>query len=315
MQFKRVSQICMVIMLLAGCGEDGSPSGQGLPPVDSHSPTLAAIGNKVVSQGGNALNFQLSATDPNSLQITFSIDGSVGPGLNPENYGATLGGVNADTFSWDYTQNNAPQGNYSVQITATNSDGYSDSETVAIVINDGSPQLTQISNINASLGATTPVTFTANANDPNGLSVTYSLDGSVGSGTDPTTLGAMISPTSGAFSWDISDANTVVVGSYTMDVIATNSNGQSDSVRVTITVQDAANAQFTNGESQYSAHCERCHGPGGRFGTETQIQCIDSVTFYSKVNGGTMSGYAASMTTQDKADVLYYLNNYDPTRC
>jgi len=75
---------------------------------------------------------------------------------------------------------------------------------------------------------------------------------------------------------------------------------------------------YSNGGTQYNAHCLSCHGPGGAGGSQTLIKCIDSVTYYEKVNsGGSMSGYASSMSAQDKADVLYYLDNpnMDTTYC
>lgn len=208
MQVFRVSLICLVFSLFTGCG--GGGDSESAAPADPNAPVLASVGSMSVIQGGTAINFSLSATDPNNSILSYAMDAGVGPGMNPQTYGASFD-IGTGTFTWDF--NGSPLGDYSVKFTVSNAEGYSDSETV------------------------------------------------------------------------------------------------------TITVQDGAAAQYANGETQYGAHCQSCHGPGGRFGSATQIQCIDSATYYSKVNGGSMSGYASSMSDQDKADVLYYLDNYDPTRC
>lgn len=99
--------------------------------VSDGSPILASIGNKSITEGGSTLIINLSANDPQSLNLTYSIDGSVGPGLNPENYGAT---ISSNQFSWDYTGNTAPTGDYSIKFTVTNSNGLSDSETITITL-------------------------------------------------------------------------------------------------------------------------------------------------------------------------------------
>ena len=410
MQVLRVLTFCLPLIFLAACDQAQDTPAETVPPT---APTLAAIGNKVVAQGGTPLSFTLSATDPKNSPLTFSMDGSVGGAHNVENEGATLGS-NSGVFSWDYTTNASVAGDYVVTFTVTNATGDSDSETITITLNDGSPVmatignksgysgsptalaftvsatdpnglpltyamdgsvgagadpstlgamfdapnrafswdlslvspasfvvkftvtnsngqsdsetititvldsspvLATIGNKSATVGATTPISFSVSASDPNGLSLTYTMDGSVGAGVDPSTIGASFDPVSRVFTWDISNATLVPVGSYTVKFTVTNSNGQSDSETITISIQAVPTADYANGESQYGAHCQSCHGPGGRFGTATQIQCIDSATFYEKVNGGSMTGYASSMTTQDKADVLYYLNMYDASRC
>jgi len=300
----------MAFMFLAACGQGDDPSGDNTPAVNPNAPTLGAIGNKVVAQGGSTLVITLSATDPNQSALTFSWDPTVGPGANPESQGAVFTPGNA-TFSWNYGA--SPIGQYSAKFIVTNNQGLSDSETISIRINDGSPVLNPIGNKTASLGSTTAINFTVSATDPNGLSLSYAMDGSVGAGADPATLGATFA--SRVFNWDISNASLVTAGTYNVKFTVTNSNGQFDSETISITIQDASSAQYANGQSKYNTYCKSCHGEGGVGGTATLIQCIDSVTYYTAVNGGVMNGQASALSTQDKADVLYYLDNYAPGKC
>jgi len=305
MQSLRIAYLLFFIIFLASCGGEGDNP----PPSSPKSPTLNAINDIVVAQGGPVLAFNLTASDPNLSLLTFTMDGSVGGAYNIETAGATLSSDGA--FSWDYNVAGIVAADYIVEFTVTNAEGYSDSQSVTITLSDGSPIIAAIPDQMATLGSTTPVSFSVSASDPNGLSLNYAVDTSYGAGTDPNVVAAFNTGTH-LFSWDIS---AELQGIYNVRFIVTNSNGKSSTSVAKITIQDASSQQFANGESQYSAHCQTCHGPGGRFGTQTQIQCIDSLTFYEKVNGGSMSGYAASMSAQDKADVLYYLNNVEPTRC
>jgi len=306
----RIASLLFLILFLVSCGSgDGAGSGQNAPPADPKAPTLGAISDIFVDQGGPALSFNLSATDPNMSQLTFSMDGSVGGAYNVESAGATLSSDGA--FYWDYNGNGIVAADYVVEFTVTNAEGYSDSQNVTITLGDGSPIVATIPDQTATLGSTTPVSFSVSASDPNGLSLTYAVDASYGAGTDPSVVAAFNASTQ-QFSWDIS---AQLQGVYSVKFVVTNSNGKSSEVIAKITIQDANAQQFANGESKYNGHCRSCHGPEGRLGSQTPIQCIDSLTYYGKVNGGSMSGYASSFSTQDKADVLYYLNNVDPSRC
>ena len=274
------------------------------------SPVLSAIGDKTVSLGGQALTFTISATDPNNLSLVYSMNAGVGPGSNPETSGASF---NADTrtFSWDYSNSNATPGNYNVQFTVTNSDSKTDSETIRITVLDGSPILNAIGDKTVTQGGPA-MSFTVSASDPNNLSLTYSMDASVGPGLNPQTAGASFNTATRTFSWDYSNAT---VGDYNVQFTVTNPDLKSASETIRITVQEQPSGDFNNGLAKYGQNCESCHGPGGRFGSQTAIQCIDSATFDEKINGGSMSGYASSWSTQDEIDVLYYLNNVEPTRC
>ncbi len=54
---------------------------------------------------------------------------------------------------------------------------------------------------------------------------------------------------------------------------------------------------------------------GGNAGSAVPIQCIDSLTFYARINGGNMSGYASGWSDSDRDAVFFYLNNVDPGNC
>jgi len=158
------------------------------------------------------------------------------------------------------------------------------------------------------------LTFTVTATDPNNLTLMYSSDGSVGAGPNPyTETGnlASFNPNTHQFSWDVTG---VAPDDYFVLFTVMNSNAESDSETIRIRVQAQPN-EFTIGQQKYDANCSSCHGPEGRNGSTFLIQCVDSALFYEKVDGGSMSGYASSWSTSDKAAVLFYLNNVNPGAC
>ena len=157
------------------------------------------------------------------------------------------------------------------------------------------------------------LTFTVTATDPNNLDLILSRDGSVGGGslnpfTETGSL-ATFNTNTGQFTWNTA---SVIEGVYQVQFSVMNTNAETDSETIRISVL----GQFALGEQRYNADCQSCHGPEGRFGSETLIQCIDSATFFEKINpGGSMAQYANQWSTSDKNAVLFYLNNVNPTFC
>lgn len=172
------------------------------------------------------------------------------------------------------------------------------------------PVLNPIGNKTIAVGG--PIlTFTVTATDPKNLELILSTDGSVGSGLNPyigTGSNATFDTDTGQFSWDIT---SVAEGDYFVQFSVMNTNAETDSEIIRISVQ----GQFTIGEQKYNVDCQRCHGTGGVGGSQTLIQCIDSATFFEKINGGSMAQYASQWTSSDKNAVLFYLNNYAPGNC
>jgi len=157
--------------------------------------------------------------------------------------------------------------------------------------------------------------FTLSSSNPNGGTLSFSVAVVAGS-ADPFNVASGNDATfnmsgAGTFNWTPSDTE---VGSYELEFTVENTNGESDSETILIVVE-AALGQFEIGESNYNDRCLSCHGPEGDNGGQVPIQCIQSVVFYEKVNGGTMTAYASGWSDSDKAAVLFYLNNVDPGLC
>ena len=176
--------------------------------------------------------------------------------------------------------------------------------------NPTEPVLNSIGNKTIAVGDSI-LAFTVTATDPNDLELVLSTDGSVGGGLNPyieTGSVATFDTNTGQFSWNIS---SVAEGDYFVQFSVMNTNAETDSEIVRIRVL----SQFAIGEQKYNADCQRCHGTGGVGGSQTLIQCIDSATFFEKINGGSMTQYASPWTSSDKDAVLFYLNSYNPGNC
>ena len=159
-----------------------------------------------------------------------------------------------------------------------------------------------------------PLAFTVSASDPNNLTLMYSTDGSVGTGANPyidTGSVATFNPDTQQFSWDVTG---VAPADYWVQFTVMNTNGYSDSETIRIRVQDQP-SEFEIGQRNYDADCARCHGPEGRNGSQTLLQCVDPTLFYEKINGGSMTGYANGWSSSDQDAVLFYLHNVNPSIC
>jgi len=129
------------------------------PPSLNDPPVLAAIGAKSVNEGA-LLSFGVSATDPNGDAITLT--------ASPLPTGAnfTDNGNGTGTFSWtpNFTQANV----YNIKFKAVDSKNASDSEIVAITVNNvnQAPVLNAIGPKSVDEGAL--LTFPVSASDPDG---------------------------------------------------------------------------------------------------------------------------------------------------
>ncbi|MFH1227842.1 MAG: DUF2341 domain-containing protein [Planctomycetota bacterium] len=174
------------------------------------APVLTSPGPQAVNENVN-LTFPLSATDPDSDTIAYSMAGTA--------TGATL---IAGTFSWTpgYTQADV----YTVVFTAT-SNALADSKTIVITVNnvDRPPELTSPNN--QSINEYQPLTITLVAIDPDGDPVNYSM-------VSTPTGAAFIA---GVFTWTPDYTQS---GAYPVTFTAT-ANGLTDSEAITITVNDA----------------------------------------------------------------------------
>ncbi len=189
----------------------------------NQSPVLAAIGAQTTTENVN-LNFAVSSSDPDETTPTVSAENlPTGATFTPD-------GSGGGTFDWtpDFTQ----AGNYNVTFIATDG-AASDSEVVAITVNDAGNQTPNLAAIGAQ-GTTegTLLTFGVSASDPDGTNPALSASPLPG-----TAIFTDNGDGTGTFDWtpDFDDA-----GSY--DVIFVASDGTAaDSETVTITVADAGN--------------------------------------------------------------------------
>ncbi|MGD8570370.1 MAG: c-type cytochrome [Gammaproteobacteria bacterium] len=166
-----------------------------------------------------------------------------------------------------------------------------------------------------------PVNFTVQANDPNGMNITLTYDGSQGPYDDPFAAGASFNPTTGEFSWNTATTDT---GNYSVVFTATNDAVPplSSDVSVTIHIQDLV----AYGEGVYNQHCRSCHGADGAGGSAGAVQCSSATTIsealglVQDVNGvGNMSGIAGQLDNQSTdinamAEYLWQANP-DPNHC
>jgi len=176
-------------------------------------PVLISPGDKNLNET-ESLTFTLSASDPESDPISYSMAGTP--------TGSTFNGVSGE-FAWTTNYNLA--GAYVVIFTAE-AQGLPDSKTITINVNnvDRPPVLVSPGDKNVNEGQL--VSFTLSATDPDGTTIIYSMVG--------TPTGSTLNINSGAFAWT---PNYTQSGSYPVTFVAT-AGGLQDSAGITITVNN-----------------------------------------------------------------------------
>ena len=235
----------------------------------NQAPVLGAIGNKSVSEG-STLSFSVNATDPDGDTVAYSVQNLPS--------GATFSG---STFNWTPASGQAS----SYQVTFITSDGQlEDFETITITVNsvktNQAPELGAIGNKSVSKGST--LSFSVNATDPDGDTVTYSVQN--------LPSGATFSGST--FSWKPKSGQ---VGSYQVTFIA--SDGQlQDFETITITVNNV----YTNQAPVLGAIGNKSVSEGSTLSFSVNATDPDGDTVaYSVQNlpsGATFSGSTFSWT-------------------
>jgi hypothetical protein len=185
--------------------------------IDNQPPILDEIGNQNVIIG-NSLTFTATAHDPNIPPNNFFfklVDAPEGAVIDP-----TTG-----EFTWTPTTTGVFT--FTVEIEETDGvDGinFKDRESITITVNETTPELANIDDIEVSL--TEIIRFTAITSDPEDHALTYSLNGAP--------AGAEIHPTTGEFSW-----TPTATGHFNVTVIVTDAKGFSDHQIVNMTVTTA----------------------------------------------------------------------------
>jgi len=122
----------VAISFLVACGSDSTDA----PAVDPNTPTLSAIGDKSILQGGT-FNFDINATDPNGDNLVFTMQAlSVTDprSLSPAANFTTNQNQTSANFNW--TPNPSLFGEFTLQFTVTDDSlqSLSDSETITISV-------------------------------------------------------------------------------------------------------------------------------------------------------------------------------------
>jgi len=224
------------VILLQACGG----SGGGGDPVVPAGVTLNAVGDKIVAPG-TALNFTISASNPDNRSISFSTNTShviymsQGASFNPD----------TGQFSWTPST----EGVHQITFTVTNNDVtpvVSDSETITINVSSR-VQLNAIGNKTVGPGGT--LNFTVSAFNPDSNSVSFSTNSSH---AIYASQGATFNPDTGQFSWSPS-----MEGSHQITFTVTDNDASpavTDSETITIDVSSRV---------QLNTVGNKTVGPGG----------------------------------------------------
>ena len=181
----------------------------------NQAPVLTAIGNRTATVG-TQLTFTAVATDaddPVNTIVYSLVDAPAGATIDPA----------TGVFSW--TPTTAGPVTFTVRATDNGNPAQMAEEEITVTVNPANqaPAITEIPNQNGTVG--TAITFDAEATDPDGDDLTFSLMGAP--------AGATIDPVTGQFSW-----TPAAAGDVTFQVVVTDDGTpeQMDTEEVTISV-------------------------------------------------------------------------------
>lgn len=232
------------------------------------APVLNAIGNKSVTEE-NLLSFTVTATDPETDTLTYSIDGaSIALGMS----------INASTGAFTWTPSSAQGGlTPSVIFTVTDSGtgNLTDSETITITVNE-----TNLAPVMDAIGNKTVVeqsalNFTVTVTDSDTL--TYSID------APSIALGMFVNATTGAFAWTPSSAQAGI----TPSVVFTVTDGSlTDSETIVITVQTLASLDLsvTPDQTSMEAHVSKPFVVRATYTTVNELDPLGQLTAHLIAN-------------------------------
>jgi hypothetical protein len=181
--------------------------------------------------------------------------------------------------------------------------------------NPDAPVLSSIGNRSAIPGET--VAFTVSAIDPNGLTLTYDTDGSVGSGANPyTETGSLASfnTNNRQFSWNTTGVST---GDYYVQFSVMNSAAHSDSETIRIRIQTDP-VLYNEGQTLYT---DNCAGSGCHKNLENDtggfpISCTEADVIQNATDGTLGLKMPEFNFSEDEVmAIAYYLYNFDRDAC
>lgn len=184
----------------------------------NNSPSLTPVADQEISEG-QMLTFQVTGSDPNGDPLTFDVNGL-------PSGAAFESTADPNVFNFSWTPGYDQAGDYTVNFTASDPGGLSDTINVDIIVNNVNrpPSLDPVSD--RSIAETKPLTFQLTGSDPDGDELTYSANN--------LSEGALFDPVAQDFEWTPTDEQA---GTY--EVSFSVSDGDlTDSIDVHITVLD-----------------------------------------------------------------------------
>ncbi|MFT7559099.1 MAG: hypothetical protein ACI93R_001003 [Flavobacteriales bacterium] len=202
-------------------GDGGNDTDAFTLTVDNVAPSISGIPDGNAAEGGSfAYDVSAHASDPGNDTLSYSLDATaLGNGFT----------VNSSSGLVEWTVPGSPLSSYDVTVTVSDVSGATNTDAFTVSISNSAPVLDAISNFSTNEGSATSVD--ADATDPGGDTITYSLDATSLSN------GFSINDSSGLISWTpVSDP----ASSYDVTVTAGDGNGGTDTEGFTLTVNNVA---------------------------------------------------------------------------
>ena len=245
---KKIFIISFLVLLVLACKHEilltvSSPSNLVYSPA-SYSVIKGTDGNSVtptINSGGDSVTYAITST------------GVTGITINKTN------GV----ISWT---NAVATGNYSITVTASNSAGSTTATYTLSVIITAPSNLLYSPASSTIVKATAGSSATPTVNDGGGT-IVYALTGTIPSGIS-------INASSGVISW----TNAVAVGTYTINITATNSVANTGTT-YTLTVNNTATVTAPTGLAYNPASASITQGTAGSSATPTINNGLGTITY------------------------------------
>ena len=191
------------------------------------APTISSPSSVSVAEGTSTSTvvYTVSALEPGGAALTYSLSGTDAASFNINASTGAITFVNSPNFE--------AKSSYSITVKATEISGLSATQAVTINITDVGPTIYSPSSVSISEGvSTSTVVYLAQASEPGGAALTYSL-----SGTDAASFN--INAATGAITF-INSPNFEAKSSYSITVKATEASGLFTTQAVAINITDVA---------------------------------------------------------------------------
>ncbi len=227
--------------------DDGQPAGSDAQVFtinvgDVQAPSIDAIDDMSVNEL-ESVSIEVVASDPNGSTLTYSLDQAsldAGMAVDPQN----------GAISWTPLEIQGPS-SYDIVLTAINAEGFSDSESFVLTVNEVNlaPVIESIGNVTVLAGEM--LGLTAVAADADTLApAPFTLNTLSFTLADTTAAGMAIDPLTGSFTWTSS-----VPGDYPVTVVVTDDGTPPLSASTSFTVTVDAIGVVTSAAPQTAPFC------------------------------------------------------------